>query len=523
MELGEKLDVRLAWNKTKFAYGDRSFVDSPYFVDLLNENRGEWLSRVEEDLNQGYNTNNSRIADMPKGNFHVRPVSILKISDSLIYSALLVELHEDIAETISWSEGIYRYSHILKQDIEDKKWLEYYYDYWQSWNDKSRRLISEDYNYVVFSDVAGFYENISIKRLISDLRQISDKDEVINQLRDCLQTWAEPRNSGIPQGYYPSDILAEVYHNSIDKRLSNNGYKFLRYNDDLRIFTETKEEAKLALKYLSNLYREKGLNLHSAKTSILAKNKAEKRIDEVDDNIKKIQEAQEATEIDWDAEWEEVISYGDESKENEERKEDKRPSQDLVEDAFKKFYIDDEEEGNKHLFRFLVSNLGYHKSQTGVEYCINHIKEGRRDISKILEGYFSELDNKKDIGDMLAEMLANDELIYSYQTYYIVRWLFEEEIRSEKILTAIRSCLDKAKMQETRNYCIAYLGEFGDNSDLDKIQKEYHEEISPVTKSIIVIALYRMEKSRRNAFYGRIEDDHEFVRYAIEKAKNKSH
>jgi hypothetical protein len=521
MGLGDRLDLELAWKKNKYSSKDRLFIDRPYVVDLLDKNRDSWIEGLSEELDGGYNPQYSRVIDLPKTNYHVRPASILNVSDSLFYTALLIDLYDDIKQTIEWSEGSYRFSHILKDDIQGKKWLEYYLDYWENWNEISRNLIQEDYEYVLFSDIAGFYENISIKRLTSDLRQVSDKNETINSLRNALQTWAQPRNSGLPQGYYPSDILAELYHNSIDKRLKNNGYRFLRYNDDLRIFTETEREAKLALKRLSNLYREKGLNLHSAKTCILSENAAEGKIDEVDNNIKKIQKAQEVNDIDWEKEWESITDYGSESNKDQEA-DTNRPDKELIENAFRRFYIEKDDEGNKHLFRFLISNLGYHKSPIAVGFCINHIRKGGSDVSRILDNYFSELDNKVEIANELAKSLINEELIYPYHKFYIIKWFFEQDLVSNRILTSVRHQLNLNLKNETKNYCIAYLGENGDASDLDRIQKMYQSEVDNVTKSIIVLALRNLEKSRRNSFYSRVEEDNEFVSYAVKRAKNTS-
>lgn len=521
MSLNEKLELDLAWRKTKFSSKDRLFVDKPHIVDLLAKNEEEWLSKVRDSFDEDYNFNYSRVVDLPKQEYHVRPASVLDINDSLLYSALVLELYEDIHQSISWSAGKYRFSHILKEDKEGKKWLEYYLDYWENWNNISRRLIEEDYNYVLFSDIAGFYENISIKRLISDLRDISDKNEVIDQLNDALQIWALPRNTGLPQGYHPSDVLAELYHNSIDKRMKNNGYRFARYNDDLRIFTKTEEEAKIALKKLTNLYREKGLNLHSAKTCILQKEEAIEKIDEVDNNIKQIQKAQEVKDINWDGEWQRVIDYGTEEDENEKETEnDDRPDKELIEDAFKRFYLTNEEEGNKHLFRFLISNMGYHESEIGIDYCISHIEKGGSDISKILDNYFAELEEDLGIADRLAEILRDDNLIYPYQKFYIIKWFYEQERVNEKTLSAVRTQLDEGLNQDAKNYAIAYLGDYGDASDLDVVQKMYREEGNSLTKAIIVISLRRMEKSRRNSFYSRVKGDNKFVTLAVDRAKN---
>ena len=122
---------------------------------------------------------------------------------------------------------------------------------------------------MVFTDITGFYDNIDLPLLMSDLRNCNIDPELISQISKCLNKWVSINNKGIPQGQSASDILAKLYLNSIDLGLKNSGFVELRYVDDIRIFCKSKSEAKKALIELSRLMRKRGLSLQSAKTKIL--------------------------------------------------------------------------------------------------------------------------------------------------------------------------------------------------------------------------------------------------------------
>ena len=70
--------------------------------------------------------------------------------------------------------------------------------------------IAQGADHVVITDIAGFYENIDIGLMLSDLRAVDDNGPVGQRLSECLNKWSLSHVSGrgIPQGFAASDILA---------------------------------------------------------------------------------------------------------------------------------------------------------------------------------------------------------------------------------------------------------------------------------------------------------------------------
>lgn len=165
---------------------------------------------------------------------------------------------------------------------------------WSNFRSKSLELLKENYEYVVVSDISAFYENINISRLISDLKAFNVDAEILDQLMQCLYRWAEPRGRGIPQGYSPSAILSELYLNSIDRLLIFHEISHLRYADDMRIFCKNKDEAVKALHTLTKLYREKGLNLQTAKSKIIKKDELIEELEYINNIIQELKSEIEA-------------------------------------------------------------------------------------------------------------------------------------------------------------------------------------------------------------------------------------
>ena len=67
--------------------------------------------------------------------------------------------------------------------------------------------------------------------------------------------------------------------------------------------------------------------------------------------------------------------------------------------------------------------------------------------------------------------------------------------------------------------CRGYLGDHGNEADLDQLQGSYGSASTDIERAEIIAALRRMEKSRRNDFYRRCSTDRPIIVAAIAAAK----
>ena len=117
MEFLKRLDFQLAWKRIKNDLRYSSFLDHPYEVDLIQSDIENWIESLKNKIENGlYNPSRSKIIDIPKPNWHIRPASLLTIEDSVIYSAILLDNIEKIKRGIEWSSNSRRFSQIMKDN-----------------------------------------------------------------------------------------------------------------------------------------------------------------------------------------------------------------------------------------------------------------------------------------------------------------------------------------------------------------------------------------------------------------------
>lgn len=515
MKITVKLDLELGWKRFKKDLKDMCFADHPYETILIEENLIEFLANLESKLEK-YTPSRSEIIYIPKPNHHIRPGSNLEPEDAIIYQSLVLYDIQKIRDSMFWSSSNQRFSYILKEDQKGLQWFTNEHSGWKNFRLKSLEYIDKGYDYVLFADISGYFENISIQRLISDLKGIGIEQEILNCLSTCLNRWAEPRSRGIPQGYRPSFILAELYMNSIDQRLQNKGIKFCRYVDDFRIFCKTKSDAINSLHILTKLLREKELNLQTAKSFIYNGAEARTKIDGIAPVVSKIEEELK-TEL--RNKFDQAVKYPTprQIKSILNKFEDDLQLE-TVRKAFANFSIEPLENFDKSLFHYCLNRLGAANDNSAVEYCISLTTKKPEELPIILD-YFSNINNKSlEIAEQLIDKFSAH--FYERHIYLLVRWIYNEKISSVKILDFCREISGRHNIDSySRDYAWAVLGNFGDFSDYDEIESQYNPQKKELTKSTIICSIRKMVEDRRNSIYGRAYGESPLINYAIKWAK----
>ena len=145
------------------------------------------------------------------------------------------------------------------------------------------------------TDITSFYDSISHDYLVETLSDALSvpKDSQLMQLFRCVLTVpvlaysnekkrvqpAVEMRQGLPIGNNTEGFFANVYLKDVDSSMSQLiEVQYGRYNDDMRIFGNDRNEVLKALRVLQEHLLKKGLNLNTSKTK-LAENEAE--IDEL--------------------------------------------------------------------------------------------------------------------------------------------------------------------------------------------------------------------------------------------------
>ena len=366
---------------------------------------------------------------------------------------------------------------------------------------------------MLITDISAFYENIDITRLISDLENFSIPSDNKQLLQSCLNRWAEPKSRGLVQGVSPSFILADVYLNSIDRGLINEGIRHLRYEDDIRIFCRTKTEAILALHTLIRLCRQKGLNLQTAKSKILNKSSAEYHITGVtkilsESNRKIVNKIKELGYIEnpygTPAEIERLANQG-------------QINLQILEELFKKYHLSENSKFDNSTFHFFINRLRALRSNTAVDYCLDLLLKNPEETPHIMKYFDNMKDDYIDIARRLCLYLKNGYIIGEYQYFKFLYWIYKHKIFTEDILSTFRELIKKSYSIEQIiiDICVLYIGENGYLSDLDYIESLYERSDNPIRKATIIYGIRKLPKSRRNFMYSRAKGDHDWVKLAV--------
>lgn len=521
MPVADDFDLDLAWIRVKNDLNEQIFVNHPFLVDIIDYKKEEWLRDIKNLIKTNkYSPSKGQIVDVPKPGWHIRPGGVLTMDDTTVYSAILLRILPKILDKISWSERKYRFSNILTRRVYDRKWIEFPVVSWKAFYDVALTK-AKKYRYAVKFDLASFFENIEIKRLIEDLEEMSCTKESTELLSNCLNRWAGSRRRGIPQGFLPSNILSEVYLNSIDQAVINSRIDFLRYVDDGYLFAKSHEEAVHALRYFTRVLRAKGLYLQSAKTRILPRKKIIEDIEEVN---RELQKADKKVRRDMFRTAGVVWSYLNPAQIAEIYKSmvNSIPIKSLRK-AFDRSINPYPETFNKTLFHYLLNRFGASNDDYAVNFCFKILGTRPEEVDAILRYLktFKQSHNELISTQITQQLSMNDSKKLDYSRFKLIEWLFDEEIASDDLVSVIRENLKVQDLNDwTRNYIFAYLGKYGNSADLDMLEEQYTRESHLYAKAVIVCSLRKLPISRRNEFYSRVKADHSFVDAAVEWSKS---
>jgi hypothetical protein len=510
----DNLDFSLAWKRLRLDRPDRVFFTPPHSLDWIESDLARWLETVNSQTQSGYAPKPSQTCLVPKPGWLVRPGSVLDLQDEIVFNALLATFHDRIYRQIGGFQGDPDIAYQLQSDSRLPRWIRTGFRVWREWREKSLHKLTQGSQFVVIADIAGFYENIDLNRLYTDLRPLAINSAALDLLMKCLNRWASPRGKGIPQGYTASDILAKLYVHPIDLGLRNDGITHLRYVDDIRIFCRTKLDAKQCLLKLNELIRGRGLNLQTAKTRILSADEAQREIDGISPLIQSIQSEMLAELKDVFSGLSSYVTLEEIEQRFASNPDTLAPE--VLEQAFHDNFLVATAKFDKTLLHYLLVRLGKVKSLKAAPYVTALIAERPEETAQALR-YLSDVEILPAHPEAIVEYMASEEAIYDYQLYQCISWFIERRASPPKLVSLCRRWgFDHNRAQWLRMSALAILGEAGDQSDLEMIEGRYEHATAEMERAAIVAALGRMETSRRNSFYGRVQSDGDMVARAIQ-------
>lgn len=517
-----KLDLDLAFHRIKKDFSERSFIRHPYEFQLIELNKKSWFNEILSDIsNDSYKNGDLYICNVPKGKGAIRPGGHLNFNDRLIFTALIGSCYAKIQGALEWSQGKIDFSYILRKNPKRTDWFKNRFDGWNEFRKQSLNLINGKYNFLVVADIAGYYENIDLFTLTSDLNQLNIDKNLIKFLLENLYRWSnqQVRGRSLPQGLSASDILAKLYLNNIDTSLFDSGITHLRYVDDFRIFTTTENEAKINLIYLTEQLRKKGLLLQTAKLRILNKANSITYIKGITPILNGIREEifeEFRDNISFSNSYLSIAAVDEFVKNNAETIE-----YDVIRDAYKKEIMNrNVEEFDKTLFHFLMNRLKFNKDKFAVDHVISLLK-ARPEETQYIFNYLKAVDALSIVESTVVAFIKSPDSVYNYQVYLILEAYDNTDLTlSVKLLSLIRNKLFKQNIPiYLRTICRKILSERGSLADVNSIKSSYSTTSDELEKCEIIFSIIRLEKQVRNSFLSQVSQDSDLIKRASQIVK----
>ncbi|HSZ54155.1 MAG TPA: RNA-directed DNA polymerase [Tepidisphaeraceae bacterium] len=515
MSTDSNMAIDLAWQRVRSGAAGRGFIKHPFELYLVETDLRNWLDKILSEITNGlYQPSTISIANVPKGKGAVRPGAWMALRDRLVYTACIGTILPEIRRALSWHDRTIDFSYPLSRNDTDVRWIVDDFKAWQRFREASIAFLTGK-AYVVLADITGYYENVDLATLSSDLRTAGAKDETMHLLTTCLNRWAQVTGRGIPQGLAASDILGKLYLNAVDRLLYQQGYLHVRYVDDIRIFCSDNSEAKRALMELSEFLRRRGLNIQSAKSVIRRADDARLEIDGITPILEDVRKR-------YIADLSELLGVegyvAPHTMEAMLTQEDGETPIEVLRETYKAYFIDaDPYKFDKTLFRFLVKRLGKAKDRFALDHCRTILERQPQETESVL-AYAKAIGAANDIEPTLAMFVESKDAVYDYQLYQIFEWVTDvlKPPGHSLVQSARVRAFDGHHPQYLRVICKKLLAEHGNSTDLERLEHSYANTNSAFEQAEIMCCLRKMERVRRNAFLKRAEGDGEWNRAAAQ-------
>lgn len=253
---GEK-NLTVAWKQVEARKGGGG-IDG-ISIRLFAKRSDKRITRLSEQLRKGeYEPQAVKRVWIPKADGKKRPLGVPTIIDRVVQTSILNAI----------------------EPIFEQKFLECSYGFRprRGCKDALREVaagLKQGRTWVVDVDIEQYFDSIEKKRLMNEVAtEIADGSllHLINQfleqdVMDGMKRWQPEK--GTPQGAVISPLLANIYLHPVDVAMTREGYRLVRYADDMVILCESQEEAQRAHARLEGLLNERGLKLHPIKTRIV--------------------------------------------------------------------------------------------------------------------------------------------------------------------------------------------------------------------------------------------------------------
>jgi len=201
---------------------------------------------------------------VPKDEISYRQATQLDVQDSIILSSIIYQ-YGFLIENRRLSPDII-FSYRFFPDMEHGFYADR--NMWNTfWRTAYRKSLPN--KTVLYCDIADFYNQLYHHTIENQLIESGFPNQETKWIIRLLESTTAGVSRGIPVGPHPVHLLAEASMIPIDNSLLAQGVDFIRYVDDIIVFCENENDAKLILSRIATtLDKQQRLMLQRHKTTI---------------------------------------------------------------------------------------------------------------------------------------------------------------------------------------------------------------------------------------------------------------
>lgn len=180
----------------------------------------------------------------------------------------------------------------------------------------------------------------------------------------------------------------------------------------------------------------------------------------------------------------------------------------ILAEAYRRYFIEAGNDFNKSLFRFLLRRLGSAGNSSALEHALGLLREHPEETDAILS-YAAALKEVARADAEITQFLLDEEAIYPYQAYQMMKWRrAQEEPPANDLMQRIRDYSITGEVAAfLRSEARAALGKWGLPADLEALMHAYGNANGDIERAEIICCVARMEAGRRNSFLGQVAGD----------------
>ncbi|TKC00133.1 RNA-directed DNA polymerase [Pedobacter cryophilus] len=475
------------------------FIFAPHYSIIFEKASQELFEQLKTKLLSGnYSARLPISMNVIKPNGFSRKGSILEPIDRLAYQ-LIVDTISTYAETQIDRTQVF--SNVLLENDEDGYMFEKSSESFDNFKNRIQELcICGKYSYVLKADIASYFDKI-YQHNIGNLLYSSGADRnAVSFLERFMLMLSENDSHGIIQGVFPSDLLGNFSLCGIDALHSVEGLEFARYVDDMYIFFENLNDARIHKVRLGNWLRIDGLTLNESKTKIFEVNELlneESELDKLFEEAKK--EILERT-IEFDVEYGSASILWD--LETGFEYDDEYDQEDLKLEATKKLYDSNKEPSSRFkIEKYCLSVFATFNS----DYALSSVLKNFADEPSLAQTYFGYL-RKMIVNDKVSVidiegLLSKPNLIFDYQKKWVYSLILYLNDASPEILNLAIKDLKSNVNNTLRGICAIILGKHGNSAFRRILKTHYQSENSEYVQSAILFAAQYFSTQERDTCY----------------------